>query len=159
AKPEPGPHERHLEDAMQIGDIMTSKVQLAKPNQSIREIARIMAEFDCGAMPVGDNDRLIGIITDRDIAVRAVALGKSPDRRGREVWGRGVLYCSSEENIAEAESNMADRRWRRMPWLNEGNGLVGIASPGAIAMRDGPSPPASPCAASASRAATTRRGP
>src|SRR5262249_31563744 len=127
----------YLEDAMQIGDIMTSKVQLAKPNQSICEIARIMAEFDCGAMPVGDNDRLIGIITDRDIAVRAVALGKSPDTPVREVMSQGVLYCYSDEDIDDVASNMADTKVRRMSVLNEGKRLVGIVSLGDIAMTDG----------------------
>ena len=76
---------------MQIGEIMSPNVQLANPNQSIREIARIMAECDCGAVPVGDNDRLVGIVTDRDIAVRAVAAGKSADTPVHEVMSRGVL--------------------------------------------------------------------
>jgi CBS domain-containing protein len=123
---------------MQIGEIMSSNVQLASPNQSIREIARIMAECDCGALPVGDNDRLVGIVTDRDIAVRAVALGKSPDTPVREVMSRGVLYCYEEEDIDDVASNMADMKVRRLPVLNDGKRLVGIVSLGDIATADGP---------------------
>ena len=66
---------------MQIGEIMSPNVRLANPDTSIREIARMMAECDCGAVPVGDDDRLVGIVTDRDIAVRAVALGNRPTPR------------------------------------------------------------------------------
>jgi len=123
---------------MQIGEIMSSNVQLARPNQSIREIARIMAECDCGAMPVGDDDRLVGIVTDRDIAVRAVARGKSPDTPVREVMSRGVLYCYVEEDIDDVASNMADMKVRRLPVLDEGKRLVGIVSLGDIATADGP---------------------
>src|SRR5262249_34703734 len=101
-----------MEDAMQIGEIMSSNVQLANPNQSIREIARMMAECDCGAVPVGDHDRLVGIVTDRDIAVRAVAQGKSPDTSVREVMSQGVLYCYEDEDIDDVASNMADVKVR-----------------------------------------------
>src|SRR5262245_65702556 len=79
-----------MEDAMQISDIMSPNVQLASPDQSIREIAQIMAGCDCGAVPVGDTDRLVGIVTDRDIAVRAGAGGKAPGTPGSEGMSRGV---------------------------------------------------------------------
>jgi len=127
-----------MEDAMQIGEIMSTNVKLANPNQSIREIARIMVECDCGAVPVGDKDRLVGFVTDRDIAVRAVAAGKSPDTPVSEVMSKGVLYCYEEEEIDDVASNMADVKVRRLPVLNEGKRLVGIVSLGDIAMADGP---------------------
>ncbi len=123
---------------MQIGEIMSPNVQLANPDQSIREIAQIMAECDCGAVPVGDNDRLVGIVTDRDIAVRAVALGKGPDTPVREVMSRGVLYCYDDEDTDDVASNMADIKVRRLPVLNAKKRLVGIVSLGDIAMADGP---------------------
>ena len=123
---------------MQIGEIMSSNVKLANPGQSIREIARIMAECDCGAVPIGDNDRLVGIVTDRDITVRAVAAGKSPDTPVREVMSHGVLYCYEEEDIDDVASNMADIKVRRLPVLDEKKRLVGIVSLGDIAMADGP---------------------
>jgi CBS domain-containing protein len=127
-----------MEDAMQISQIMSANVQLANPDQSIREIAQIMADCDCGALPVGDNDRLVGIVTDRDIAVRAVAAGKSPDTAVREVMSRGVLYCYEDEELEDVASNMADVKVRRLPVLNAGKRLVGIVSLADIAMADGP---------------------
>jgi CBS domain-containing protein len=127
-----------MENAMQIGEIMSTHVKLANPDQSIREIARIMAECDCGVVPVGDGDRLVGIVTDRDIAVRAVAAGKSPDTPVREVMSQGVLYCYEEEDIDDVASNMADIKVRRLPVLNEKKRMIGIVSLGDIAMADGP---------------------
>ena len=123
---------------MQIGEIMSPNVQLASPDMTIREIARMMAECDCGAVPIGDNDRLVGIITDRDIAVRAVALGKSPDTPVREVMSQGVLYCYVDEDIDDVASNMADIKVRRLPVLSPEKRMVGIVSLGDIAMADGP---------------------
>ena len=123
---------------MQIGEIMSPNVQLASPDMTIREIARMMAECDCGAVPIGDNDRLVGIITDRDIAVRAVALGKSPDTPVREVMSRGVLYCYVDEDIDDVASNMADIKVRRLPVLSPEKRMVGIVSLGDIAITDGP---------------------
>jgi CBS domain-containing protein len=127
-----------MEDSMQISEIMSSNVQLASPSQSIREIACIMAECDCGAVPIGDNDRLVGIVTDRDIAVRAVAEGKSPDTPVREIMSPGVLYCYADEDLDDVASNMADMKVRRLPVLDDGKRLVGIVSLGDIAMADGP---------------------
>jgi CBS domain-containing protein len=127
-----------MEDAMQIGEIMSPNVQLANPNQSIREIARIMAECDCGAVPVGDNDRLVGIVTDRDIAVRAVAAGKSPDTPVREVMSRGVRCCLPRHTAAEVLREMSSVQIRRLPVVDPSRRLVGIVSLGDIAMADGP---------------------
>jgi len=123
---------------MQIGEIMSPNVQLASPDMTIREIARMMAECDCGAVPIGDHDRLVGIVTDRDIAVRAVALGKSPDTPVREVMSQGVLYCYVDEDIDDVASNMADIKVRRLPVLSPEKRMVGIVSLGDIAMADGP---------------------
>jgi CBS domain-containing protein len=97
-----------------------------------------MAECDCGVVPVGDGDRLVGIVTDRDIAVRAVAAGKSPDTPVREVMSQRVLYCYEEEDIDDVASNMADIKVRRLPVLNEKKRMIGIVSLGDIAMADGP---------------------
>jgi CBS domain-containing protein len=70
---------------MQVRDAMSDDVQIASPNQSIRDAAILMAKIDAGVLPVGENDRLVGMITDRDIAVRAIALGKGPDTKVRDV--------------------------------------------------------------------------
>ena len=123
---------------MQIGEIMSPNVHLATPDTTIRAIARMMADCDCGAVPIGDDDRLVGIVTDRDIAVRAVAQGKSPDTPVREIMSKGVLYCYVDEDIDDVASNMADIKVRRLPVLSPEKRMVGIVSLGDIAMADGP---------------------
>src|SRR6185369_9129716 len=78
---------------MKVCDCMSRDVQIANPNQSIREAAQMMARIDSGVLPVGDNDRLVGVITDRDITIRAVAEGKAPTTKVGEVMSHEVLYC------------------------------------------------------------------
>ena len=115
---------------MKINEIMTREVHVAAPGRSIREAARIMAQYDTGALPVGDDDRLLGIITDRDIAVRAVALGKSPDTLVADVMSREVLYCFEDEEVEHVTRNMGDVKVRRLPVMNRQKRLVGIVSLG-----------------------------
>ena len=98
----------------------------------------MMAEIDAGALPVGENDRLVGMITDRDIAVRAVADGKGPDTPIREIMTTEVKYCFEDDEIDEVALNMADIQVRRLPVLNDQKRLVGIISLGDIALTDGP---------------------
>ena len=110
---------------------MTREVRVASPGQSIREVAKIMAEIDAGSMPVGDNDRLVGMITDRDIAIRAVAQGKGPDTPVREVMStEKVLYCYEDEDLAHVAQNMGEQQVRRLPVVNREKRLVGIVSLG-----------------------------
>jgi CBS domain-containing protein len=123
---------------MQVSEAMSRDVRIASPDQSIREAARIMAEIDAGALPVGDNDRLLGMITDRDIAIRAVAAGKSPDTPVREVMSAEVKYCFEDDDLNEIAQNMADIKLRRLPVLNHDKRLVGIMSLGDMALTDGP---------------------
>jgi CBS domain-containing protein len=124
---------------MRVNEAMTSDVQIANPNQSIQEAAQTMAAIDAGVLPVGENDRLVGIITDRDIAVRAVAKGLSPSTKVREVMSEGeVMYCYEDEDLEDVANNMADIKVRRLPVLNRGKRLVGIISLGDIAVADGP---------------------
>ena len=125
---------------MQISEVMTRDVNIISPQQSIREAARMMAEIDAGALPVGENDRLVGMITDRDIAVRAVAAGKGPDTPIREVMSAEVKYCFADEDIEEVARNMADVKLRRLPVLNEKKRLIGIVSLADIALAEGPDP-------------------
>ena len=75
-----------------------------------------MAEIDAGSLPVQEDDRLVGVITDRDIAVRAVAQGKSPDTPVRDVMSREVLYCFEDQEVKEIARNMGDVKVRRLPW-------------------------------------------
>src|SRR5262249_58382437 len=102
---------------MQVGEAMSNDVNIASPDQSIREAARMMADIDAGVLPVGENDRLVGMITDRDIAVRAVAAGKGPDTPVREVMSTEVKYCFEDEDLEEVARNMADIKLRRLPVL------------------------------------------
>ena len=122
---------------MRVSDAMTREVRVASPGQSIREVAKIMAEIDAGAMPVGDNDRLVGMITDRDIAIRAVAQGKGPDTPVREVMStEQVLYCYEDEDLAHVAANMGEQQVRRLPVVNRDKRLVGIISLGNVAQSE-----------------------
>jgi CBS domain-containing protein len=125
---------------MQVSEVMSGDVCIANPRQSIREAAQMMAQIDAGALPVGENDRLVGMITDRDIAVRAVAAGKGPDTPVREVMSEEVKYCFADEEIGEVAQNMADIKLRRLPVLDADKRLVGIISLADIALAEGPAP-------------------
>src|SRR5438105_15463403 len=111
---------------MKVSKYMTRDVQLATPTQTIREAARMMAEIDAGSLPVQEHDRLVGVITDRDIAVRAVAEGKSPDTPVRDAMSREVLYCVQDQEMKEFAPNMADVKERRLAAANRGPRLAGI---------------------------------
>jgi CBS domain-containing protein len=121
---------------------MTRDVRIANPTETIRQAARMMAEIDAGVLPVGESDRLVGMITDRDIAVRAVAAGKSPDTPIREVMSSDVCYCFDDQEIGDVATNMADIRVRRLPVVNRDKRLVGILSLGDIALADNQDQPA-----------------
>ncbi len=122
---------------MRVNEAMTRDVRIATPGQSIRDVAKIMAEIDAGAMPVGENDRLIGMITDRDIAIRAIAQGKGPDTPVREVMStERVLYCYDDEDLDHVAKNMGEEQVRRLPVLNREKRLVGIVSLGDLANRE-----------------------
>ena len=123
---------------MRVCDAMTREVRIATPGQSIRDVAKTMGEIDAGAMPVGENDRLVGMITDRDIAIRAVAEGKGPDTPVREVMSTDkVLYCYDDEDLDQVAKNMASQQVRRLPVVNREKRLVGIVSLGNLAQSEG----------------------
>lgn len=121
---------------MKVCDAMSRDVQIASPKQSIRDAARIMAKIDAGVLPVGEDDRLIGVITDRDIAVRAVAEGKAPTTKIRDVMSEEVLYCFEDQDLEEIAQNMAEMKVRRLPVVNRDKRLVGIISLGDLARRE-----------------------
>ena len=122
---------------MQVNEAMTNDVKIASPNQPIRDAARLMAEIDAGVLPVGENDRLVGMITDRDIAIRAVAADKGPQTPIRDIMSKEVLYCFEDDDVDDVVQNMADIKVRRLPVLNHEKRLVGILSLGDIALSDG----------------------
>jgi CBS domain-containing protein len=127
---------QHEEELMKVSEAMTGDVRLVEPIQTIREAARLMAEMDAGIVPVREGDRLVGMITDRDIAVRAVAQGKGPETSIREVMSDEVKYCFEDEDTDAVERKMADIQVRRLPVLNRDKRLVGILSLGDLAVHD-----------------------
>src|SRR5262245_8605536 len=122
---------------MRVSEAMTREVKICTPGQTIRDVARTMGEIDAGAIPVGENDRLVGMITDRDIAIRAVALGKGPDTPVREIMSEHIEYCYDDEELDRVAQAMASVRVRRLPVINREKRLVGILSLGDVARREG----------------------
>jgi CBS domain-containing protein len=116
---------------MRVADAMTRDVCLANPDQSIIEAAKMMADGDCGSLPVGENDRLVGMVTDRDIVVRALAEGKT-DCKIRDVMSQDIKYCFEDDDIDDVAHNMGDLQIRRLPVVNKDKRLVGIVSLGDI---------------------------
>jgi len=118
---------------MKIAECMTAEVEIVAPDQPMREAAQFMLRADAGAMPVGEGDKLIGMVTDRDIAVRGVAAGRGPDTPVREVMTDEVIYCFDDDEVEDVAMKMSDRQVRRMPVLSrENEKLVGIVSLGDI---------------------------
>src|SRR5437667_1447256 len=125
------------EVAMKVSEAMTRDVRVASPDETIRQAAKTMASLDAGVLPVGENDHLIGMITDRDIAIRGIAQGKGPKAKVRDVMTEDVKYCFDDQELEEVTRNMADIQVRRLPVLNRDKRLVGIVSLGDIAISHG----------------------
>jgi CBS domain-containing protein len=118
---------------MKVKETMSTNVRLARPDQTIREAAQAMADVDSGVLPVGENDRLVGMITDRDIAIRGIAEGKGPDAKIRDVMSTEVRYCFDDDDVDDVLHTMSALKVRRLPVLNSDKRLVGIISLGDIA--------------------------
>jgi len=123
---------------MKVSEAMTRDVRVTSPEETIRQAAKTMASLDAGVLPVGENDHLVGMITDRDIAIRGIAQGMGPKAKVRDVMTEDVKYCFDDQEIEEVTRNMADIQVRRLPVLDRDKRLVGILSLGDIAIsRDG----------------------
>jgi CBS domain-containing protein len=122
---------------MKVSDVVTRSVRVASPDQTIQEAAQMMADLDAGIVPVGQNDRLVGMLTDRDIAVRAVAQGWGPDAKIGDVMTTDVKYCFDDEDTDEVCQNLADQQIRRIPVVDRNKQLVGIVSLGDLALSAG----------------------
>jgi CBS domain-containing protein len=107
---------------------MTHEVRILSPQHSIQSAAQAMSETDVGMLPVAEGDRLVGIVTDRDIAIRGVGRRCTPDTPVEEVMTKEVKYCFDDEDADEVLDNMADLQIRRLPVLSRGKRLVGIVS-------------------------------
>ena len=118
---------------MKICDVMTRDAKLANPEDTLQDVAKLMKDCDCGVLPVREGDRLIGMITDRDIAVRAVAEGKGPSSKVRDAMTNEVKYCFEDEDVDDVCENMSDIQLRRLPVMDRNKRLVGIVSLGDLA--------------------------
>jgi CBS domain-containing protein len=120
---------------MKVRDVCTPNVERILPTTTVREAAGKMKELNVGVMPVYEGDRLIGMVTDRDIAIRAIAEGKDPSQCAvRDVMSPGIVYCFDDQDIREAAKLMREKQVRRLIVLNHDKRLVGIVSLGDLAV-------------------------
>ncbi len=123
---------------MLVSELMTREVEIVGPNDTLAEAARKMALLDVGALPVAEAERLIGMITDRDITVRAVAEGMGPDTPVRDAMTIDVRFAYEDELIRDVADNMGELQVRRLPVISRDKRLVGIVSLGDIARLNEP---------------------
>ena len=117
-----------------ISEVMSSDVQTISPDATIEEAAQEMRDGDFGLLPVGDEEQLLGVITDRDIAIRAVAEGRGPSTPVSEIMSEDVIWAHEDDSIEEAAEIMSDNQIRRLPVVNAEQRLVGIVSLGDFAV-------------------------
>lgn len=121
---------------MQLKDVMTRDIQDIAPESTLKNAAETMRALDVGALPVCENKKLIGIITDRDIAIRAVADGRDPNQtKVRDAMSGPLLYCYEDEDIASAVKLMEEKQIRRLPVFDRRQQLCGLVSLGDLATR------------------------
>ena len=120
---------------MQIQDVMTTDVSFVRPETSILEITRKMRDGDIGATPVVEDDRLVGMVTDRDIVVRIIAEGGDVrTKTARDAMSPGVLYCFGDQSVESVLENMGDQQIRRLPVIDRDKRLIGVVSLGDLAL-------------------------
>lgn len=116
---------------MLVKDCMTESVSFVEPKTPISQIARRMRDEDIGSVPVAENDKMIGMVTDRDIVVRTIAEGKDvAEMTARDVMSPRVLYCFDDQSVEEVLENMGEEQIRRLPVVNRDKRLVGVVSLG-----------------------------
>ena len=126
----------------QLKDLMSGDVKVISPDMSIRDAARQMRDGDFGMLPVGENDRMIGTISDRDIAIRAVAEGKDADIKVRDVMSESIAWAYEDDSVEQAAKIMSERQVRRLPVVNRDKRLVGIVALGDFAVESSEMRPA-----------------
>jgi CBS domain-containing protein len=120
---------------MNIQEVMTPDVRYVELDTPILEIARKMRDADIGSMPVVDQDRVVGMVTDRDIVVRVIADGRPPQTStARDAMSPGVLYCFDDEPVEDVLDKMGDQQIRRLPVVNRDKRLVGVVSLGDLSL-------------------------
>src|SRR5437899_2669861 len=116
---------------MKVNEVMSRGVECVRPEDTLQHAARKMRDLDVGSMPVCDNDRLAGMVTDRDLAVRAIAEGWDPkQKRVSDVLSEGIVYCFDDQDVEEAGRIMRERQIRRLVVLNRDKRMVGIVALG-----------------------------
>lgn len=116
---------------MKVGDVMTPDFEAVAPDDTLGAAARLMAELDCGALPVGDGNRLVGTISGRDIAIQVVAEGRDPERTAvGEAMSSDVLYCFENEAVEDVSAKMGNWWVRSLPVVTPDKRLVGVVSLG-----------------------------
>ena len=115
---------------MKVSEVMTRDVQTIRPDEPVQQAASFMLSADAGSIPVTEGDRLLGMITDRDIAVRGVARGYGPDTPVRELMTGEVICVRMDDNVEEAATKMSEARVRRLPVIDDQEKLCGIVSLG-----------------------------
>jgi CBS domain-containing protein len=118
---------------MKVRQAMHEHVEWREPETSVAELAKVMRDEDIGSVPIGENDRLVGMVTDRDLALRS--LTKSGDVSGltaRDVMSKGIIYCEDDDSVEEAIALMQARQVRRLPVIDDNKRMVGMLSLGDI---------------------------
>jgi CBS domain-containing protein len=122
---------------VKINEVMTSDVQTVGPDQTAREAAHFMLRAEAGSIPVCEGDTVIGMITDRDIAVRGVAQGRGPETPVRELMSDGIICAREDDNVADVARRMSEEQVRRLPVLDADDRLCGIVCLGDVARESG----------------------
>ena len=118
---------------MKVKQAMHAGAQWVEPGTPLLELARLMRDHNIGAIPIGENDRLIGIVTDRDVVCRGLASGLDLAKAtARDVMSKGIHYCKETQDVADAALTMEQNKVRRLPVINDGKRLVGVLSVGDI---------------------------
>jgi len=120
---------------MKVSEVMTRDVRTVRPDQSARDAANFMLQADAGAIPVTEGDRLIGMITDRDIAVRGVAEGHGPDTRVRELMTNDIVAARMDDETDDVAARMSEAQVRRLPVIDDQERLCGIVSLGDLSQQ------------------------
>jgi CBS domain-containing protein len=123
---------------MRVAEIMTKNVKMAAPGDTIREVAKRMASEDIGFLPVGDHEKLVGTITDRDIVTRGVAEGRDGKSTVRDLMSTDVKYCFDDEDLNHVIDNLGDLQVRRLPVVNREKRLIGVVSLADAALKGQP---------------------
>ncbi|HET9337095.1 MAG TPA: CBS domain-containing protein [Sphingomicrobium sp.] len=118
---------------MKISEVMTTEVETINADQTAREAASFMLRADAGSIPVCEGDRVVGMITDRDIAVRGVAEGRGPDTPVSELMSDGIICAREDDDVEAVAQRMSQEQVRRLPVLDAEERLVGIVSLGDLA--------------------------